>query len=86
MTHDAWDERDGALVRDLQFRDFAEAFAFVTRVALVAQARDHHPDMAISWNEVTLTLTSHDAGRSVTARDRELAAAIDDLLAGPALP
>jgi 4a-hydroxytetrahydrobiopterin dehydratase len=76
-----WQERDGCLVRELQFADFAEAFAFVTRVALVAQARDHHPDVAISWNRVTLTLTSHDAGRTITSRDRDLASAIDDLLA-----
>jgi 4a-hydroxytetrahydrobiopterin dehydratase len=76
----AWQERDGALVRELQFGDFAEAFAFLTRVGLIAQAKDHHPDLAISWNRVTITLTSHDAGRTVTNRDRDLASAIDALL------
>jgi 4a-hydroxytetrahydrobiopterin dehydratase len=69
----AWTESDGALHGVFQFADFAEAFAFMTRVALVAQERNHHPDMAISWNRVTLTLTTHDAGRTVTEKDRELA-------------
>ena len=69
----AWTESDGALHGVFQFADFAEAFAFVTRVALVAQEKGHHPDIAISWNRVTLTLTTHDAGSVVTDKDRELA-------------
>jgi 4a-hydroxytetrahydrobiopterin dehydratase len=73
----AWTERSSpeggtALHGVFQFADFAEAFAFLTRVALVAQERQHHPDMAISWNRVTITLTTHDAGSTVTDRDREL--------------
>jgi 4a-hydroxytetrahydrobiopterin dehydratase len=72
-----WTEADGRLQRELRFADFAEAFAFMSRVALLAQERQHHPDMSISWNRVTLTLTTHDAGSTVTDNDRELAAAID---------
>ena len=73
----AWEERDGALHRTFEFADFSEAFAFMTRVALLAESRGHHPDWSNSWNKVAISLTSHDAGGTVTDRDRELAAAID---------
>jgi 4a-hydroxytetrahydrobiopterin dehydratase len=63
----------------LTFADFAEAFAFMTRVGLIAQEQGHHPDMAISWNRVTITITTHDSGSIVTEKDRKLAAAIDDM-------
>jgi 4a-hydroxytetrahydrobiopterin dehydratase len=72
-----WNEADGALHAELTFTDFAEAFAFMTRVGLIAQEQQHHPDMAISWNKVTITITTHDAGGTVTDKDRKLAAAID---------
>jgi 4a-hydroxytetrahydrobiopterin dehydratase len=75
-----WTETEGSLQAEQVFADFAEAFAFLTRVALIAQRRNHHPDMTISWNTVTLTLTSHDAGSTVTDRDREMAAAIGELI------
>jgi 4a-hydroxytetrahydrobiopterin dehydratase len=80
----AWTETsspDGgsALHGVFQFADFAEAFAFLTRVALVAQERQHHPEMTISWNRVTLSLTTHDAGSTVSDRDRELADVITRL-------
>jgi 4a-hydroxytetrahydrobiopterin dehydratase len=73
----SWVEREGTLTRQFRFDGFVEAFAFMTRVALIAQRHDHHPDMSISWNEVTITTTSHDTGRTVTDRDHRLAAAID---------
>jgi 4a-hydroxytetrahydrobiopterin dehydratase len=73
----SWNERDGAMTRVFGFDGFVEAFAFMTRVALVAQRLDHHPDMSISWNQVTVRTTSHDAGNTITDRDRRLAAAID---------
>ena len=76
-TPSTWIEADGQLRRTLRFADFAEAFAFMTRVGLLAQERQHHPDMSIAWNTVTLTLTTHDAGSTVTDADRGLAAAID---------
>ena len=65
--------------RTFVFRDFTEAFAFMTSVAAVAQELDHHPDMTISWNKVTLRLTTHSAGSTVTALDRALAARVDTL-------
>jgi 4a-hydroxytetrahydrobiopterin dehydratase len=73
-----WDERDGALHRSFRFRDFSEAFAFLTRVALYAEKADHHPEFTSVWNRVDFRLTSHDAG-GVTERDRSLAEAIDRL-------
>ena len=72
-----WNESQGALRAELTFADFAEAFAFMTRVGLIAQQQGHHPDMSISWNRVTITITTHDAGNTVTDKDRQLAEAID---------
>ena len=77
----SWEERDGALRRRFQFADFSEAFAFMTRVAMLAEARNHHPDWSNSWNTVDITLSTHSAGSTVTDADRELAAAIDELRA-----
>jgi 4a-hydroxytetrahydrobiopterin dehydratase len=78
---EGWTFEDGgkALVRTLKFRDFSEAFAFLTRVALHAEKVDHHPEFTSVWNRVDLRLTSHDAG-GVTERDLNLAAAINDLI------
>lgn len=76
----SWDERDGRLHRTFEFADFSEAFAFMTRVALLAEAAGHHPDWSNSWNRVTIELTSHDAGSVVTDADRDLAAKIDALV------
>ena len=75
----SWEERDGALHRTFEFTDFAEAFAFMTEVALIAERLDHHPDWSNSWNRVSISLTTHDAGNVVTDSDRALAAAIDDI-------
>ncbi len=69
-----------ALQRSYRFKDFAEAFAFLTRVAAHAEAVDHHPEFTSVWNRVDFRLTSHDAG-GVTKRDIELANAIDALVA-----
>jgi 4a-hydroxytetrahydrobiopterin dehydratase len=71
---------DGAaLTRSLRFKDFAQAFAFLTRVAAHAEAVDHHPEFTSRWNRVDFRLTTHDAG-GVTARDVALAKAIDALV------
>jgi 4a-hydroxytetrahydrobiopterin dehydratase len=72
----SWEERDGALHRSFRFKDFSEAFAFLTRVALHAEKVDHHPEFTSVWNRVDIRLTSHDAG-GVTDRDRALSAVID---------
>ena len=76
----AWklDPDGAALERTYRFKDFAEAFAFLTRVAAHAEAVDHHPEFTSVWNRVDFRLTSHDAG-GVTPRDLDLARAIDAL-------
>jgi 4a-hydroxytetrahydrobiopterin dehydratase len=74
-----WREEDAALVRDLQFKDFAAAMAFVNDVAEVAEAANHHPDILVhGWNKVRLTLSTHTAGE-ITDADHRLAAEIDAL-------
>ncbi|MFZ5722897.1 MAG: 4a-hydroxytetrahydrobiopterin dehydratase [Pseudomonadota bacterium] len=74
-----WRHEGQALVREFRFGSFSEAFAFMTRVALLAEAQDHHPDWSNSWNRVIVRLSSHDAG-GITARDLRLAQAIDGLV------
>ena len=74
-----------ALLRELRFADFSEAFAFMTRVALLAEKADHHPEWHNVYNRVAITLTTHDAG-GLSARDVALAGAIDALLRGHPLP
>ena len=75
-----WTEEEGRLQREFVFADFSEAFGFMTRVALLAEGRNHHPDWSNSWNRVVISLTTHDAGAVVTDSDRDLAAAIDELV------
>jgi 4a-hydroxytetrahydrobiopterin dehydratase len=67
-----WSEVDGALEREFRFGDFRAAIDFVNRVAELAEREDHHPDLAISYNRVTLRWWTHSAG-GITDRDRELA-------------
>ncbi|HEX9258809.1 MAG TPA: 4a-hydroxytetrahydrobiopterin dehydratase [Acidimicrobiales bacterium] len=74
-----WTVVDGRLHRELSFADFAEAWAFMTRVALLAERADHHPDWSNRWNSVVIDLVSHDEGR-ITERDHALARAINRLL------
>jgi 4a-hydroxytetrahydrobiopterin dehydratase len=59
---EGWTVVDGKLHRELTFRDFSEAFAFMTRVALAAEKLDHHPDWSNAWNKVTIDIVSHDRG------------------------
>ena len=68
-----------AITRLFAFADFAEAFAFMTRVALYAEKADHHPEWANVWNRVEITLTTHDAG-GLSARDLAMAQAIDAMV------
>jgi 4a-hydroxytetrahydrobiopterin dehydratase len=75
-----WQEENNALYRKFQFKDFKEAFAFLTKVAMVAETVNHHPTIKNTWNTVELWLSTHDAGNVVTAKDRKLAALIDALL------
>ena len=76
-----WKEPGEKLVREFRFKDFNEAFGFMARVALLAERMDHHPEWSNVYNKVTIVLRTHAAGNTVTARDREMAAAIDKLLA-----
>jgi 4a-hydroxytetrahydrobiopterin dehydratase len=70
---------DAAIVRELAFADFAEAIAFVNRVAAAAEAANHHPDVLLhGWNKVRLTLSTHSAG-GLTNADFQLAAQLDSL-------
>lgn len=80
---DGWTLEDGgkALTRSFTFRDFSEAYAFLTRVALHAEKVDHHPEFTNVWNRVDFRLTSHDAG-GVTDRDVALAQEINLLAQG----
>ena len=77
----AWKEIDNKLTNTFKFKDFNEAFGFMTRVALIAEKMDHHPTWTNSWNTVKFELSTHDAGDKVTDRDRKLADAIDRLIA-----
>jgi 4a-hydroxytetrahydrobiopterin dehydratase len=74
----SWEYRDNALQRELRFPTFAEAFAFMTRVAFVAERRNHHPDWSNVYDRVTIRLTTHDAG-GVTEQDFEMAAEISTI-------
>lgn len=76
----AWKEENNKLSREFQFPDFIEAFSFLTKVAILAEKANHHPEIYNVYNRVTLSLSTHDAGNIVTDYDRELAAKIDALL------
>ncbi len=75
---EGWVYAGGELVREFKFKDFAEAMAFVNRVAELAEAANHHPDIDIRWNKVTLRLATHSKG-GVTELDFKLAGKIDSL-------
>lgn len=75
-----WQEIENALYRKFEFKDFSEAFAFMTRVAMIAEKMNHHPRWTNVWNTVEMWLNTHDAGNVVTERDRKLAERIDLLL------
>jgi len=74
-----WKEENSKLVRTFEFGDFMEAFAFMTRVAFLAEAHQHHPNWSNVYNKVIIELTTHDKGNTVTEKDRKLAAAIDKI-------
>lgn len=74
-----WKEINNKLYRKFKFGTFSEAFAFMTRVALLAEAHNHHPEWRNSYDEVEIWLTTHDVGDRVTDRDQKLANAINQL-------
>ena len=75
----AWTEDDNSLVKIVEKKDFVEALAFVNKVGELAEAANHHPDIDIRWNKVTLRLTTHSEGSTITEKDRALAAQIDEI-------
>jgi 4a-hydroxytetrahydrobiopterin dehydratase len=75
-----WKEDDNKLYKKFEFKNFSEAFSFMTRVALEAEKMDHHPLWTNVWNRVEIWLSTHSAGNIVTDKDRSLAAKIDKLV------
>ncbi len=74
-----WQEKDNVLYKSYKFADFSAAFAFMTRVALLAEKHDHHPRWTNTYNKLEIWLNTHDAGDTVTDKDRKLAEAIDEI-------
>lgn len=75
-----WTEINNTLYRKFQFKDFSEAFAFMTRIALLAEKANHHPLWTNVYNTVEIWLSTHDAGNTVTEKDKKLANEIDKLV------
>ncbi len=76
-----WTEENNALYKKFEFKNFSEAFAFMTRVAIEAEKADHHPRWTNVWNTVEIWLNTHSAGNIVTEKDQKLAKKIDALIA-----
>ena len=74
-----WKQVKDSLVAELVFKNFVDAFAFMTDVAALAEKHDHHPEWSNVYNRVTIRLTTHDAGNQVTDKDHKLAEAIEAL-------
>jgi len=74
-----WKQVENALVAELEFKNFMDAFAFMTDVAVLAEEHNHHPEWSNVYNRVTIRLTTHDADNQVTDKDRKLAEAIEGL-------
>lgn len=77
-----WNEENNQLKRSFKFTNFIEAFAFMTKVAFVAEKMNHHPNWSNSYNKVDITLFTHDVNNTVTDKDRKLAGEIDKLFSG----
>ena len=80
MDLPGWHETERGLTRNFEFDDFSKASGFITRVALLAESHQHHPEWSNSYGSVSIRLCTHDAGNKVTERDFDLALAINDLL------
>ena len=74
-----WKEEDDSLKAKFEFKDFKQAFSFMTAVAMHAEVMEHHPEWSNVYNEVQIKLTTHDAGNKVTEKDRKLAEKIDEV-------
>jgi len=80
MKKNMWQEKNNKLTKTFEFKDFQEAFAFMTRVAFIAEDMGHHPDWNNVYNRVSICLNTHDQGGAITDTDYTLAARIDALL------
>lgn len=76
----SWKEENNKLSQTFTFKDFKQAWAFMSKVALAAEKADHHPNWSNVYNKVTIELFTHDKGNTVTEKDRKLATEIDDLV------
>jgi len=76
-----WKEENNELKATFKFKDFAEAFAFMTQVAIHAEKQNHHPNWSNVWDTVEVALSTHDAGDVVTEKDHKLAATMDEIYA-----
>ena len=74
-----WKEQENSLQATFEFKNFREAFAFMSEVAIESEKINHHPDWSNVWNKVSFKLNTHDAGSTVTEKDRNLAAKIDEV-------
>jgi 4a-hydroxytetrahydrobiopterin dehydratase len=72
-----WEEKNGKLQKMFVFKDFVEAFSFLTKVAFLAEKQNHHPEIFNVYNRVELYLCTHDADNKITEKDRNLARSID---------
>ena len=77
-----WTEENNKLNRSFKFKNFVEAFGFMTKVALIAEKMNHHPYWTNVYNEVNISLSTHDAGDIVTIKDKKLASEIDKIYNG----
>lgn len=75
-----WEEKNNELIKKFEFNNFIEAFSFMTKVAIIAEKADHHPWWSNVYNKVEIKLTTHDAGNTITEKDRDLASKIDSLI------
>jgi 4a-hydroxytetrahydrobiopterin dehydratase len=79
--HPGWARRGDAIVKTFAFDSYAAGIAFVVKIGFAAEARDHHPDLAVGWRKVEVAWTTHDAG-GITSLDTEMAARSDELSRG----
>jgi len=80
MNTPHWEEKDNKLCRSFAFGDFSEAFAFLTRVAILSEKHDHHAELINIYNKVEISMNTHDAGDIITEKDHALAADINKLI------
>ncbi len=75
-----WKQENDKLSREFEFKNFVEAFSFLTKIAIEAEKANHHPEIYNVYNKVSISLSTHDAGNKVTEKDLKLARIIDTLI------